>query len=62
MKERKDNQSDDELLRLFARGGDEQAFRGLVERHFNLVYSIACRESGDAELAKDVAQQVFIAQ
>lgn len=60
MKEGKDNQSDDELLQLFSRGGDEQAFRALVERHFNLVYSIACRESGDAELAKDVAQQVFI--
>lgn len=55
-----DFESDDQLLQRFVRTRDEAAFRVLVERHFNLVYSIACRETRNADLAKDVAQQVFI--
>jgi RNA polymerase sigma factor (sigma-70 family) len=52
---------DSELLRQYARGGSEQAFTELVSRHLPLVYSAALRQvGGDHELAKDVAQQVFI--
>src|SRR6266481_3259858 len=51
---------DVQLLDRFARGGDEEAFRKLVERHLALVYSAALRQvNGDASLAEDVAQTVF---
>lgn len=52
---------DTELLSEYARGGSETAFADLVERHLPLVYSTALRQvNGDLELAKDVAQTVFI--
>jgi len=60
MKCQKDDTPDATLLQRFGKTGDEQAFVTLVERHFNLVHSIACRETGNSESAKDVAQQVFI--
>lgn len=51
---------DTELLRSFAEEGDEDAFRALVDRHVNLVHSIALRQvNGDAHLAADVTQLVF---
>ncbi|HWN97571.1 MAG TPA: sigma-70 family RNA polymerase sigma factor [Methylomirabilota bacterium] len=51
---------DNQLLERFATGGDEDAFRELIERHLNLVYSAALRRvNGDAPLAEDVAQTVF---
>jgi RNA polymerase sigma factor (sigma-70 family) len=50
------------LLSQYARTGSESAFRELVSRYINLVYSTACRlVDGDAESAKDVAQTVFVA-
>ncbi len=50
------------LLSLYARTGSEPAFRDLVARYLDLVYSTACRlVDGDAESAKDVAQTVFVA-
>jgi RNA polymerase sigma factor (sigma-70 family) len=53
---------DAELLRQYARDGSEAAFAELVQRHLDLVYSAALRRvGGDTHLAKDVAQQVFIA-
>src|SRR5687767_8670302 len=49
-----------ELLRRFATAGDDDAFRELVGRHLDLVYSVALRQvNGDAHLAEDVAQSVF---
>jgi RNA polymerase sigma factor (sigma-70 family) len=48
------------LLNQFVTRGDEEAFRALVERHFDLVYSVALRQlNGDSHLAQDVAQFVF---
>lgn len=52
--------SDGELLRDYRRAGDELAFRALVERHAGLVQGVALRRTGDPELAREAAQQVFV--
>jgi RNA polymerase sigma factor (sigma-70 family) len=50
----------EQLLRSYAEQGSEIAFRELVSRYIDLVYSVACRKvEGDEHLAKDVVQQVF---
>jgi len=52
---------DCDLLRQFVEQGDEAAFAEIVRRHADLVYSAALRlTSGNAALAQDVSQQVFI--
>ena len=51
--------SDIQLLRDYAGRGDEAAFRVIVARHADLVYSAAVRELGSSDLAGDVAQIVF---
>src|SRR2546427_94596 len=52
--------TDAELLRSYARDRSESAFTELVQRHINLIYSAALRESrGDASLAEDITQAVF---
>lgn len=49
-----------QLLAEYARNGSEAAFRKVVERYVNLVYSTALRlVGGDAHRAEDVAQIVF---
>lgn len=43
-----------ELLKDYALHGDEEAFRDLVSRYVDLVYSVALRRlNGDAYLAQD---------
>lgn len=52
--------SDDaQLLRRYAETGAEEAFTELVRRHLNLTWAAAYRITGDAHLARDVAQTVF---
>ena len=52
---------DAELLQGYTELRDEAAFTELVERHVDLVYSAALRMvGGDAHLAHDVTQSVFI--
>lgn len=52
---------DRQLLSGYIEDGSEAAFRELVARHVNLVYSVAVREvRGDEHLAKDVTQLVFV--
>ncbi len=53
--------SDQELLRQFAEAGAEAAFAELVRRYAGLAYAAALRQlGGDATLAEDVAQSVFV--
>jgi len=51
-------ESDESLMRQVA-GGDDEAFRDLVERHQQLVIGTVARMIGAAD-AEDVAQQVFL--
>jgi uncharacterized protein (TIGR03435 family) len=48
------------LVREFAVNGSDAAFATLVERHINLVYSVALRRLGNPCEAEEVAQVVFI--
>ncbi|WP_035615755.1 sigma-70 family RNA polymerase sigma factor [Haloferula sp. BvORR071] len=52
--------SDRQLLSRYTAGGDETAFRVLVERHLGLVHGVALRVTRNEHLAKDIAQQTFI--
>ena len=52
--------SDMDLLRDYDRQGSEAAFAGLVQRHINLVYSVALRHVGIAAHAEEITQAVFI--
>ena len=47
-------------MREYAAHGLEAAFEGLVSRHISLVYSAALRRPGDASLAVEITQVVFI--
>ncbi len=51
--------SDAQLLRAYVEHGDEAAFREIVLRHTDAVYSAALRQVRAPELARDVAQSVF---
>ena len=42
------------------RQGDPQAFAGLVGQHEGMVLNLAARLLGDAEEARDIAQDVFL--
>ena len=51
---------DFELIGKFCRDGDGAAFAELVDRHLDLVYSVAHRQVGGNEAwARDVCQEVF---
>jgi|GEM_PF-1642109 len=51
--------SDAQLLRDYAARGDEAAFREIVTRHTDFVYSAAHRQVESAAVAADLAQGVF---
>lgn len=52
---------DGKLLVEYARNGSEDAFRQLVSRYINLVYSAAVRQvGGNSTQAEDIVQRVFV--
>ena len=51
--------TDSHLLSRYMQAGDEAAFAALVRAHEQLVIGTAARITGNAESARDVAQQVF---
>ncbi len=53
--------TDDGELAREALGGDREAFRALVERHYGMIYRIAVRYLGSVADAEDVAQEVCLA-
>ncbi len=52
---------DEGIVVALARGGDKDAYSELVQRHQSWVRSLLRRLSGNAILADDLAQQVFLA-
>jgi len=52
--------SDAQLLREYAEYANEAAFRELVSRYADLVYSAALRQVESADLAGDIAQSIFV--
>jgi RNA polymerase sigma factor (sigma-70 family) len=52
--------NDNQLLREYAETSSEAAFAELVKRHVNMVYSAALRGTGDAHLAEELTQLVFV--
>lgn len=52
--------TDTDLLCRYVRQEDEGAFAQLVRRHQALVLGVGLRRTGNAETARDVAQQVFV--
>ncbi len=52
--------SDAQLLRDYAERGNEAAFREIVDRHADLIYSAALRQVNSAAAAGDIAQGVFV--
>src|SRR5262245_3530637 len=53
--------TDNQLLESYVRDRSEEAFRELVERRVNLVYSAALRETrGCVAEAQEISQAVFI--
>jgi RNA polymerase sigma-70 factor (ECF subfamily) len=51
---------DDAAAVAQARGGDEEAFRVLVERHSRSIYRLGYRMTGRPEDAEDVVQETFV--
>jgi len=54
-----DNQTDEQLIDQI-RQGNQDAYRILVDRHKNYIYTLMFRELGHRETAEDLAQEVFI--
>lgn len=55
------DQTDQQLLRIYAETRSEAAFAELVRRQVDLVYSAALRMVGDAHQAQDITQATFVA-
>lgn len=56
----KGERGDDEELASRAQAGDREAFAALVRAYEQPIYHLAYRLVGDAEEARDVAQEIFV--
>ncbi|MFQ5629627.1 MAG: sigma-70 family RNA polymerase sigma factor [bacterium] len=54
-----ENQSDEELMLAYA-GGDAEAFDRLFVRHGQKIFNLFLRQTGNAELARDLAQETWV--
>ena len=54
------DKSDAHLLHDYVERGVDAALREIVVRHTDLVYSAALRQVNSPDLARDIAQSVFI--
>ena len=54
------DKSDAELLQDYAGRGQKTAFREIVTRHADLVFSAALRQVNSPDLASDITQEVFM--
>lgn len=52
--------NDWELIQQYVQQGSESAFAELVKRYIDLVHAAGIRQTGDRELAEEVAQAVFL--
>ena len=52
--------TDQQLIQQYVRRNSQAAFSQIVARHLNFVYTVCRRETGDAALADDVTQVVFL--
>ena len=57
---RTDDRTEEQVLVMRAARGEQDAFRVLVERYQNLVYTLALRLVKGPEDAQDVAQEAFL--
>ena len=53
--------TDDNELAAKAANGDKQAFRVLLERHYDRIYRLALRYFGNVADAEDIAQDICVA-
>jgi DNA-directed RNA polymerase specialized sigma24 family protein len=53
-------ETDADLLARYVEGRADDVFAELVRRYIGLVYHRALRQGGDAHVAEDVTQRVFI--
>ena len=53
--------TDDDELAISAGAGDAQAFRVLLERHYDRIYRLAFRFFGNREDAEDITQDICLA-
>lgn len=55
----KDNQTDEQLMKLY-QNGDEEAFKVLYDRHSSKIYGFLKKRLYDSEKVAEVYQEVFI--
>jgi RNA polymerase sigma-70 factor (ECF subfamily) len=53
------DKAENEIIKLVL-NGDRDAYRALVDRHYQFAFRIACRITGDPDDAEEVAQEAFL--
>jgi RNA polymerase sigma-70 factor, ECF subfamily len=53
------DKAENEIIQLVL-SGDRDAYRGLVDSHYQFAFRIACRITGDPDDAEEVAQEAFL--